>query len=84
MIEFTWIILIILKGCNMEKNQVESLQEEASRYALTPSLLKEILYELKKKIVEKKDLITVANKEDIKINKKQIKIKELLSIIDSY
>ena len=68
----------------MEKNQVESLQEEASRYALTPSLLKEILYELKKKIVEKKDLITVANKEDIKINKKQIKIKELLSIIDSY
>lgn len=68
----------------MEKNQVESLQEEASRYALTPSLLKEILYELKKKIVEKKDLITVANKEDIKINKKQIKVKELLSIIDSY
>ena len=53
----------------MDKNQIESLQEEASRYALTPSLLKEILYELKKKIVEKKDLITVANKEDIKINK---------------
>ncbi len=68
----------------MENNQIESLQEEASRYALTPSLLKEILYELKKKIVEKKDLIVVANKEDIKINKKQIKIKELLTIIDHY
>ena len=72
------------EGCNMENNQIESLQEEASRYALTPSLLKEILYELKKKIVEKKDLIVVANKEDIKINKKQIKIKELLTIIDHY
>ena len=39
------------EGCNMENNQIESLQEEASRYALTPSLLKEILYELKKKIL---------------------------------
>lgn len=68
----------------MDKNQIESLQEEASRYALTPSLLKEILFELKKKIVAKKDYIINANKEDIKVNKKQIKIKELLKIIDSY
>lgn len=72
------------KGCSMDNNQIESLQEEASRYALTPSLLKEILYELKKKIVEKKDLITVANKEDIKVSKKQVKIKELLKIVESY
>ena len=49
----------------MDKNQLESLQEEASRYALTSSLLKEILFELKKKIVAKKDLIISANKEDI-------------------
>ena len=68
----------------MDKNQIESLQEEASRYALTPSLLKEILFELKKKIVAKKDYIINANKEDIKVNKKQIKIKEFLKIIDSY
>lgn len=68
----------------MDKNQLESLQEEASRYALTSNLLKEILFELKKKIVAKKDLIISANKEDIRINKKQIKIKELLKIIDSY
>ena len=84
MIKFTWIILFIFKGCSMDKNQIESLQEEASRYALTPSLLKEILFELKKKIVAKKDYIINANKEDIKVNKKQIKIKELLKIIDSY
>lgn len=68
----------------MDKNQIESLQEEASRYALTPSLLKEILFELKKQIVAKKDYIINANKEDIKVNKKQIKIKEFLKIIDSY
>lgn len=68
----------------MDINQIESVKEEASRYALTSSLLKEILFELKKRIVEKKDLIMAANKEDIKISKKQIKIKEFLKIIESY
>lgn len=68
----------------MDNNQVESLKEEASRYALTSSLLKEILFELKKKIVAKKDLIISANKTDVRLSKKQIKIKELLKIIDSY
>lgn len=68
----------------MENNQIEILKEEPSRYALTPKLLNSILYDLKKALVEKNNLIMGANKEDVKINKKQVKIKEFLKIIDLY
>ena len=68
----------------MEKNEIENLRKEVSDYTLTANLLNEILEKLKNKIILNSNLIMDANKEDVKINKKQIRIKTLLEIIDGY
>ena len=63
---------------------LDSIREEASRYALTTKLLSLILDELKKALLANKNLILKANKEDTKLNKRQIKIEEMLKIIEVY
>lgn len=63
---------------------LDSIREEASRYALTTKLLNLILDELKKALLANKNLILKANKEDAKLNKRQIKIEEMLKIIEVY
>lgn len=63
---------------------LDSIREEASRYALTTKLLNLILDELKKALLTNKNLILKANKEDTKLNKRQIKIEEMLKIIEIY
>lgn len=63
---------------------LDSIREEASRYALTTKLLNLILDELKKALLANKNLILKANKEDTKLNKRQIKIEEMLKIIEIY
>lgn len=63
---------------------IDSLKDEASRYALTDKLLNEILDNLKKSIIDNGNLIMEANKEDVKVNKRQIKIIDLINIVDSY
>lgn len=63
---------------------LDSIREEASRYALTTKLLNLILDELKKALLANKNLILKANKEDTKLNKRQIKIEEMLKIIEVY
>lgn len=63
---------------------IGALNEEVSRYALTPRLLNEILEILKKSIIANSNLIMKANKEDVKLNKKQIKIDDFINIIESY
>ena len=63
--------------CDREKEINDFVEQEY--WTVDANLLK-----VKKKIVAKKDYIINANKEDIKVNKKQIKIKEFLKIIDSY
>lgn len=68
----------------MGKIDIEKCKEEASRYTLTTNSLNELIDNLKKSLVEKSNFITDANKVDVKVNKKQIKIKKLIEIIDSY
>ena len=63
---------------------VENLKEEASRYALTIKLLNFILNDLKQSLIANSDIIMNANKEDVKVNKRQIKIVEFINIVDSY
>lgn len=63
---------------------IGALNEEVSRYALTPRLLNEILEILKKSIIANSNLIMKANKEDVKLNKKQIKIDDFINIIENY
>lgn len=68
----------------MEKERIEEITKEVSRYALTPQLLNKLLQDLKELIIENTKSIMGCNREDVKIYRKQIKIKELLDIIDSY
>ena len=68
----------------MEKVSVEKLKKSVPNYSLTQDLLNKILENIEKSIIENGNLITEANKEDVKINKKQIKIKKLLEIVNSY
>lgn len=68
----------------MGKIDIEKCKEEASRYTLTTNSLNELIDNLKKSLVENSNFITDANKVDVKVNKKQIKIKKLIEIIDSY
>lgn len=63
---------------------IDTFKEEASRYALTSKLLNEILEMLKKSILANSNLIMEANKEDVKKNKRQVKIIDFINIIDSY
>lgn len=63
---------------------IDTLREEASRYALTSKLLNEILDVLKESILANSNLIMEANKEDVKINKRQVKIIDFINIVDSY
>ena len=68
----------------MGKINVEKLKEETSRYTLTTSSLNELIDDLKKSLIENSNLIMDANKEDVKINKKQTKVKKLIEILDKY
>lgn len=68
----------------MENFDMEVLKEPASRYTLTTSSLNDFLDKLKKLLVENSNLIMDANKKDIKYNKKQIKIREFIEIIEKY
>ena len=68
----------------MGKIDLEKCKEEVSRYTLTANSLNELINDLKKSLIENSNFITDANKEDVKVNKKQIKIKKLIEIIDSY
>ncbi len=68
----------------MENLNIETLKEPASRYTLTANSLNDLLDCLKNLFVENSNLIMDANKIDIKHNKKQIKIKEFISIIEKY
>lgn len=63
---------------------INLLTEEASRYALTSKLLNQILDDLKEAILANGNLIMNANKVDVNINKKQVKLIEFINIIDSY
>lgn len=68
----------------MENFDMEVLKEPASRYTLTTNSLNDFLDKLKKLLVENSNLIMDANKKDVKYNKKQIKIKEFVEIIEKY
>lgn len=68
----------------MEKGKIDEITKEVSRYALTPKLLNDFLEDLKEMILKNSNSIMGCNREDVKSYKKQIKIKELLSIIDEY
>ena len=83
MIKFNFIFINIGRF-NMEKEKIEEIEKEVSRYALTPKLLNEFLLDLKESINENSNFIMGCNREDVKSYKKQIKIKELLSIIETY
>lgn len=63
---------------------LEILNEEVSRYILTPSLLEEIINNLKNEVINNKEVLIRANEVDMKINKKQIKLENLINIIDSF
>ncbi|MBQ7410900.1 MAG: hypothetical protein IJW20_05930 [Clostridia bacterium] len=68
----------------MENFDMEALKEPASRYTLTTNSLNDFLDKLKELFVENSNLIMDANKTDIKHNKKQIKVKEFIEIIEKY
>lgn len=68
----------------MENFDMEALKEPASRYTLTTNSLNDFLDKLKDLLVENSNLIMDANKTDIKHNKKQIKVKEFIEIIEKY
>ena len=75
-----------LKSVNkkMEIFKIEELQEPVVPYELTKSNLDAFLNRLKELIILNKELINEANIEDLKHNKKQIKIKEFIDIIEKY
>ena len=83
MIKFICII-INFERFNMEKEKIEKITKEVSRYALTTKLLNDFLLDLKDFIFKNSNLIMGCNREDVKSYRKQIKIKELLNIIDEY
>ncbi len=58
--------------------------EEASRYTLSQKTLNSLLDNLRENIIKNSNLIMDANKIDVKHNKKQIKVKELIEIIEKY
>ena len=64
--------------------EMEKLQEPVTQYAVTQNNLNVFLDRLKEVIINNKELISAVNKEDWKHNKKQIKIKELVDIIERY
>lgn len=68
----------------MEKEILENLQGEISKYVLTSKLLNAIIDELITLIKENSNLILCANKEDIKISKKQINIEDFIEIVNKY
>ena len=81
----------IRKVCTINFVQIKIMKEidneileEASRYTLTNSMLISLLNNLRDSIIKNSNLIIDANKEDVKHNKKQIKIKELIEIIENY
>lgn len=75
--------ILLVRNKNMEKID-DKILEPASRYTLPNSMLNEILNKLKETIITNSSLILDANKEDVKHNKKQVKIKELLEIVENY
>ena len=68
----------------MENLEIDVLKEPVSRYTLTENTLNEFINKLKELIIENSNLIMDANKDDIKHNKKQIKVKELVEIVEKY
>lgn len=68
----------------MGELKIEKLQEPVIRYTLTENSVNVFFDRLKEVIINNKDLINDANREDLKHNKKQIKIKELIDIIERY
>ncbi len=69
---------------SMENLNIEAIKEPASRYTLTQNSLNDFLDSLKNLFIENSNLIMDANKVDIKHSKKQIKVKEFISIIEKY
>lgn len=63
---------------------MEALKEPVSRYTLTTNTLNDFIDKLKELIITNSSLIIDANKEDIKHNKKQIKIREFIDIVEKY
>lgn len=63
---------------------MEKIQNSVSKYSLTKNELEEFLETLKERIITNSNFIIEANKVDLKYNKKQIKVKEFLEIIDKY
>lgn len=68
----------------MEEELIAFLDEEASRYNLTENDLVRIINSLKEAYKNNYERLIFANKEDLKSYKKQINIRLLLQIIDSY
>jgi len=68
----------------MKSIEIESIKEPASRYTLTQNSLNSFLNNLKETIITNGNLLIDANKDDVKYNKKQIKIKEFIDIIELY
>ena len=68
----------------MENLEIDVLKEPVSRYTLTENTLNDFINKLKELIKENGNLIMDANKDDIKHNKKQIKVKELVEIVEKY
>lgn len=69
---------------SMENLNIEAIKEPASRYTLTTNSLNDFLDCLNDLLIENSNLIIDANKVDIKHSKKQIKVKEFISIIEKY
>lgn len=63
---------------------MEALKEPVSRYTLTANALNDFLDRLKELLIANNNLIINANRIDIKHNKKQIKVKEFIEIIEKY
>lgn len=68
----------------MENLNIDAIKEPVSRYTLTTNSLNDFLDSLKELFIENSNLIMDANKVDIKHSKKQIKVKEFISIIEKY
>lgn len=68
----------------MRNVDLRVLQDSISNYTLSNDELDILLEDLKASIIANGNLLMDANKEDVKISKKQIKIKKMLQIVDKY
>lgn len=76
--------LYMYKSEGEKMKEVENFEQNDEKKALTSNRINSFLDKLKEIIRKNKELINEANKIDLSYNKKQIKLKEFESIIESY